>query len=142
MSNIQKHFNRNIQKSTLYKCIVFAVIIISILFSFYGYIPINNSAPTPSQIDDQEFAHSRPPLIFVQDTKFMIDKVRTIEELGIDFINDCIYLGDITSSIPSHLSPTENFQANTDIVGAHLYKSYNGIIAVYNVYYEIYSPID
>lgn len=77
------------------------------------------------------------PFVYVNDTLYKRIKFVSADSVN----NECIYLGEISSQVSTSQKPSENFQANDDLIGAKIYKAGNDIIVVYNDYYELYSPI-
>ena len=82
-----------------------------------------------------------PPLIYTNDTLYKYFRDTESESLDDGFV----YIGKIESQVPQTQSPEENFQANTDIVGAKIYQSSNYLIVVIGeryVYYYLLTDYD
>lgn len=61
--------------------------------------------------------YDRPPAVMI-DGSYYQGSGGSTEELP----PDSVYLGEIASSVPSHKSPTKDFQANDELTGAPVYR--------------------
>jgi len=78
------------------------------------------SAPRPS------LQWALPPAVFVNDKYYQAFEGRQQYVPHLD--DNWVYLGDIRSAVPGYESPTTNFQANQDIIGAEIYHAQEGRI--------------
>ena len=63
--------------------------------------------------------YDRPPAVMIKGSIYQSSSsMGSIEELP----PDSVYLGEIASSVPSHKSPTKDFQANDELTGAPVYR--------------------
>ena len=95
-------------------------------------------AQTQDVEDTQPFSTGAwvlPPFVFVNDALYKHHIATTPEALGSDYT----YLGTICSLVPSHESPTENFQANREhLLNSEVYRSMNYLIVVHGRVYDYY----
>jgi hypothetical protein len=71
---------------------------------------------------------AKPPLIFANDELYQYHDhlIGHIPELD----DNWTYIGEIMSTVQGDMIPSENLQANTEIIGAEIYHSLNSLIKV------------
>lgn len=79
------------------------------------------------------------PMVFIDNTLYQIvGNQPDLTEKESEFI----YLGEIKSRVDSSQEPTENFQANDDIIGAKVYKYGDEVVVLINNSYWLYERIE
>lgn len=77
------------------------------------------------------------PMIYANSTLYMISEE---EALYSEADEGLVFLGEISSSIDSSKEPTEELQANDDIIGAKVYQCEESIVVFYNNQCWVYRP--
>ena len=118
------------------------ILLICVVLAFGIWtLPSHSQPPSVESshaLPDKDNVHwDRPPFICVNGALYKCYQTVTSDSLGEDYS----FLGTIESCVPSHETPSENFQANTPITGAELYQCGNNIIAVNNGWYGLYCPL-
>ena len=91
--------------------------------------------PAASNVND--LLTPKPSFVHVNNTLYKKNEVVCDDCLTVD----CVYSGKIKSRVFIYQAPTENFQANSDIIGANIYKSGKDVIIDYEGRYELYRPV-
>lgn len=93
-----------------------------------------------NQISIEEEAgviYDMPPMVYVNDSLYK--RISFVSDICLN--DECIYMGEIKSNVDSSQTPSENYQSNSNLIGAKIYKNGDDIIIVYHEFYELYSVI-
>ena len=101
-----------------------------ICFTVCFYFSFLSRCAAPSHYD-------RPPLLVVNGITYK-GSSQKIAQLP----PDSVYLGSVLSSVPSGESPTENFQANDERIGASIYQVGDDIAVFSSDKWWIYKEVD
>jgi hypothetical protein len=121
-----------------YFYIIHLPIIVVLCFFILSGCASTSETETISPTSDAAHFWIHPPLVFVNNILY-----KRVEEVTNEASDDnSFYLGEITSKVSSDQSPTEDFQSNTEIVGAKIYQSGDDLIVVYEENYSLYRILD
>ena len=118
-------------------CIVLICVITFVVSSNNDIGFPSSISSTSDEMNDSE-VFELPPLVYVNNTLYKRIGFITRNDLN----DECVFLGNVTSNVPSSQEPSENFQTNDNNIGAEIYKTGNDIIIVYNDYYELYCVVE
>lgn len=102
-----------------------AIVSVCILFAVIAAVLVSSQGRT-------EF----PPLIVVNEVEYK--RISITEQQP----TDCIYLGEVLTSVPSTKAPIKNFEANDDLVGDPVYQSGDDIVVYHAEKWWIYQALD
>lgn len=105
------------------RCLLFLCVAAILLFSFF----CRSTAPQ----------YDYPPLIVIDGVTYKGSGL-TMAQLT----DDSVYLGTVTSAVPSSKAPVENFQANDKIIGAFVYRIENDVVVYHSDQWWIYCRIE
>lgn len=88
--------------------------------------------------DEKNYKYDMLPMVYVNDTLYKRISFSTVNCLN----DESTYLGEIKSNVDSSQAPTENYQSNSNLIGAKIYKNEEDIVIVYNGYYELYGVLE
>ena len=129
-----------VSKKTGAKLIITVVCLcISIVAIFVVIAAVKANDQNRGSVEDEKnYKYDMPPMVYVNDTLYKRISFSTDNCLN----DESTYLGEIKSNVDSSQAPTENYQSNSNLIGAKIYKNGEDIVIVYNGYYELYGVLE